>query len=88
VAEGGRRVGFGELLIALFGESERKRQRARAESGVAEEEEARATPPPTKEGTTFSMRMGGKGGGGGQVDLWDENEGEEWWDIEDMGIFT
>jgi hypothetical protein len=81
-------VGFGELLIALFGESERKRQRARAESGVAEEEEARATPPPTKEGTTFSMRMGGRVGGEEQVDSWDENEGEEWWDIEDMGMFT
>jgi hypothetical protein len=54
--QGGRRVGLNEMLIALFGEDERRRQRARCEDEGGTKIEA--SPPQIKEGTILSMRSG------------------------------
>lgn len=89
--DGGRRVGLDEVLVALFGESERRRQRATRAGGCGEGEEADASPLPALDGTSFSVRRGGvqpegaarpegAGAGGGRDggwDRWEEDAGEE-----------
>jgi len=91
VGSGGRRVGLDELLVALFGKEERKRQCSKGGGGPGgASAEAGGTPPTKLHGTTFSLRagMGSDGGkerseeGGGEAGRW-RDEGEEAWEEDD-----